>query len=173
MSRILAAAVLAASSLALPVFAQGIEIHDAYAIASRPNAPSGAAFMMIENHADADDRLVSVSAPVAQRVEIHEHMIDEDGVAHMRELPDGIIIPAEGHALLERGADHVMFMGITEPFEDGLIIPLTLHFEVAGEVLVEVPVDLARLGEAGDDHDHDHDMHDDHDDHGEEDHAEH
>lgn len=163
MSRILAAAALAASCLALPVLADGIEVHDAYSVVSRPGAPSGGAYMVIHNDGTTDDRLLSASAPVAQMVQIHENIIDDDGVAHMRELADGIALPAGEEILLSRGGDHVMFMGITEPFEDGMIIPLTLHFEVAGDLLVEVPVDLSRLGAADDMHDHD-----DHDDHGDE-----
>lgn len=43
-----------------------------------------------------------------------------------------------------------MFMGLEEPFEDGAAIPLTLIFEGAGELKVEVPVDLARLTQAAD-----------------------
>lgn len=163
MSRILAAAALAASCLALPAFADGVEVHDPYAVVSRPGAPSGGAYMVIHNHGTTDDHLLSASAPVAQMVQIHENIIDDDGIAHMRELADGIALPAGGEILLSRGGDHVMFMGITEPFEDGMIIPLTLHFEVAGDLLVEVPVDLSRLGDAGDMHDHDHDHGHDHD----------
>lgn len=40
-----------------------------------------------------------------------------------------------------------MFMGITEPFEDGGTLPLLLTFETAGEIAVEVPVDQSRLTE--------------------------
>lgn len=163
MSRNLLAAAIAAACLAAPAFAEGIEIHDPYAIASRPGAPTGGAYMVIENHSDTDDRLVSASAPVAQMVQVHANIIDDDGVAHMVEHEHGIALPAGGSITLERGGDHVMFMGITEPFEDGLLIPLTLHFEVAGDLLVEVPVDLARLADIGEHDMDDHDMHEMHD----------
>lgn len=171
MTRNLIAAALAATCLAAPAFAAEIEVHDAYAIASRPDAPTGGAYMLIENHGNEDDTLISASAPVAQMVQLHANIIDDDGVAHMVEHDAGIPLPAGGTITLARGGDHVMFMGITESFTDGMIIPLTLHFELAGDLLVEVPVDLARMADAGDghdmdDHDHhhmdDHDMHADH-----------
>jgi copper(I)-binding protein len=143
-ARILAAA-LAASFLALPALAE-IEVHDAYAITSRAGAPTGGAFMVIHNHGGPDDHLLSVSSPVAEMVQLHTHVMDADGVARMTAVPEGWAIPADGELVLQRGAEHVMFMGITQPFEDGTMIPLTLHFEVAGEVTIEVPVDLSRLG---------------------------
>lgn len=146
-ARILAAA-LVASVLALPAMAE-IEVHDAYAITSRPGAPTGAAFLVIHNHGGPDDHLLSVSSPVARMVELHTHMMDANGMAQMSAAPEGWDIPADGELILQRGAEHVMFMGITQPFEDGTTFPLTLHFEVAGDVTIEVPVDLSRLG--GDD----------------------
>ena len=63
---------------------------------------------------------------------------------------DGFAVPAGGGHMLERGGDHVMLMGLTESLEDGESFPLTLVFEEAGEVVVEVPVDLTRQPEHGD-----------------------
>jgi copper(I)-binding protein len=47
------------------------------------------------------------------------------------------------HALV-RGGEHIMFMGLKEPFENGKIIPVTLLFEKAGEVNIKVVVDQKR-----------------------------
>ncbi len=138
----------AAFAVALPatVFAQSaIEVHDPYARSSGMSAVSGAAFMVLHNHGDVDDRLVSVSSPVAERVELHTHIETEDGVMRMVEVEEGFVLPAGGERLLARGGDHVMFLGITTPFEDGATVPLTLTFEKAGDVAVAVPVDLARM----------------------------
>lgn len=146
MTRLFLTAALAATCLAMPALAEGIEVHDAYAIAARPDAPSGAAFMVIHNHGGADDRLIGARAPVAERVELHTHIMDGDGVARMVEVEEGWALPTDGEIVLERGGNHVMFIGITDSFEDGDIIPLTLIFETAGEITVDVPVDLERLG---------------------------
>jgi len=138
-------AMLATAALSTAAFAGSmISVEDAYARSSGMKAKAGAAFMVIKNTGDADDRLVAAKSDVAARVELHTHKIDENGVAKMVEVEEGFAIPAgEGH-MLKRGGDHVMFMGIKQPFEQGAKIPVTLVFEKAGEVQVEIPVDLER-----------------------------
>lgn len=131
---------------AAPALAQDIGIHDPYAITPTPGAPTGGAYMLIQNNASTPDRLVEARSPVAEHVLLHTH-VEEDGIMRMRPAEDGLELPANGALVLGRGQGHVMFMGITDPFEDGDIIPLTLVFEQAGEIEVEVPVDLSRLTE--------------------------
>ena len=128
---------------AAPALAE-ITVSDAYARASRPDAPTGAAFMVIENDGDEDDRLVGVSSDAAARVGLHTHIADEGGVMRMREAEDGFAIPAGGSHALARGGDHVMFMGLSQPFEPGTTVPVVLEFEKAGEIRVEIKVDLDR-----------------------------
>jgi copper(I)-binding protein len=138
----------AALAVVLPVAALAdpqIEIHDPYARSSGMNAISGAAFMVLRNTGTTDDRLVAASSPVADRVELHTHIETEDGVMRMVEVENGFAVPAGTAHPLARGGDHVMFLGITTPFEDGATIPLTLTFERSGDVTVDVPVDLQRM----------------------------
>lgn len=161
------AAALAAAGLATPAIAHhGVSILDPYARVATPNAASGAAFMQIRNHEDSDDRLIGVESDVAQRVELHTHHEDDDGVMRMMQVEEGIAIPAGGWHGLERGGDHVMFMGLNRSLSHGDRVDITLIFENAGEVSVTIPVDLER--EAGhadmsghDDHTHEHDGRDD------------
>lgn len=56
---------------------------------------------------------------------------------------EGIAIPAGETHELARGGDHVMFMGLTRAVKDGDTVMLTLTFEHAGEVTVDIPVDNA------------------------------
>ena len=109
-------AATAAVAFALPAFAGGIEILDAYARSSGAMAQSGAAFMTIRNSGDTDDRLIAVASDAAARVELHTHLEDENGVMRMREVDGGFAIPAGGDHILQRGGDHIMFMGLTGPF---------------------------------------------------------
>lgn len=134
---------LTSIALTLPALAE-IEVKDAYARSSGMMAKAGAAFMEIVNTGDEDDQLIAASAGVAKRVELHTHIAGDDGVMKMREVEGGFTIPAGGLHMLQRGGDHVMFMGLTEVFEQGKIIPVTLTFEKAGDIVVEVPVDLER-----------------------------
>ncbi|WP_299082689.1 copper chaperone PCu(A)C [uncultured Ruegeria sp.] len=141
---------LAAAALALPALAESaIKVDDAYARSVGKSAKAGAAFMMIQNQGDTDDRLISASSDVAARVELHTHMIDENGVAKMVHVEEGFVIPAGETHMLQRGGDHVMFMGLTAPFEQDAKVPVILTFEQAGVVELEVPVDLERQDKGG------------------------
>lgn len=110
-----------------------------WARASAGMARAGAAFMTITN-AGAGDRLIAASADVSARVELHTHILSAEGVMQMRQVEGGIDIGAEAETLLEPGGLHVMFMGLQAPFQEGTRFPLTLTFENAGEVTVEVEV---------------------------------
>lgn len=130
---------------------------------------TGAGYMMIINEGDTPDRLVAARADFP-RVEVHE-IVEQDDVMRMQHLVDGLEIPAGGMVMLEPGGYHVMFMGVSEAFEVGDEIPVTLVFEQAGEIEVVFNVE-ARTGETMDHGEMDHgdgemEMdHGDHDDHG-------
>ena len=158
MNRTLFAA-LVASLAAGPALAEGLMIKDAYARASRPNAPTGAAFMQILNHGETDDRLISVASDIAARVELHTHIDMGDGVLKMMEVEDGFALPAGGMVSLARGGDHVMFMGLNQSLIDGETISVTLTFEHAGDMIVDIPVDNVRMDKHGDHSEMDHSQH--------------
>jgi len=142
-STILAAA--AAVSLATMSFAgDAITVHDPYARSSTAKSTSGAIFMILANQGAQDDRLIDVRSDVAKKVELHTHVENGDGVMQMMQVKEGFAIPAGGEHMLKRGGDHVMLMGLTQPLKQGEIISLTLTFEKAGDVTIEVPVDLTR-----------------------------
>jgi copper(I)-binding protein len=107
-------------------------------------AKSGAAFMQIMNHTAEDDRLISVASDIAKRVELHTHKDMGEGVMKMMEVEDGFVIPAGGMHRLTRGGDHVMFMGLTQDMVQGESVEVTLTFEKAGEMVVQIPVDSER-----------------------------
>jgi copper(I)-binding protein len=50
-------------------------------------------------------------------------------------------IPARGEARLAPGGLHIMLIGLSEPLREDAGFPLTLVFERAGEVTVEVAVE--------------------------------
>jgi len=120
----------------------------------RPNLPDrpAAAYMDIGNAGEAADRLVAARSPEFGRVELHRSIM-EDGM--MKMLPvEGIDIPAGGSAALAPGGYHAMLFEASARFAEGDSYPLTLVFEAAGEVTVEVSV--SRRGAAADDGGMDH-----------------
>jgi copper(I)-binding protein len=143
LTRTLSAALLALG-LATPSFAE-ILVEDAYARSSGAMGRSGAAFMVIRNTGAEDDRLVAATSDISQRVELHTHKETDDGVMRMMEVEEGFPIPAGGMHALARGGDHVMFMGLNEAMEQGDTVTVTLTFEKAGDMELEIPVDLERM----------------------------
>lgn len=134
--------------IAAPAFAhQGVHIENPYARTNGGVGKTGAIFLEIMNHADTDDRLIGVASDVAEKVEMHTHKADANGVMSMSAVPEGFEIPALESRFLKRGGDHIMLMGLRQDLKDGDIIHLTLTFEHSGEVKVDVPVDNARKPE--------------------------
>ena len=121
-----------------------IIISDAYARSSGGPAKAGAAYMRIMNHSAESDRLIGVQSDIAKKTELHSHLEDDNGVIKMVRIDEGIKIgPMKDHSLV-RGGQHIMFMGLKEPFETGKIISVILLFEKAGEIGIEVVVDQER-----------------------------
>ena len=141
--RSLLAAVAAVA--ALPVAAHDytagdIAIGHPWSRAAGANA-TGAGFLTLRNTGTQPDRLVSASASVARAVELHTHVRDGDV---MRMRPVDAIPVAPGQTVeLRPGGFHIMLIGLKEPLVQGTRVPLTLRFERAGEVRVELAVEAA------------------------------
>jgi copper(I)-binding protein/uncharacterized protein YcnI len=127
----------AAAALAKPAATVG-DIAIAAPFARATPVKVGGAFMLLKNGGKADDKLVKAASPVAEHVEIHEHVM-EGGAMRMRPV-DGVSVPAGGTAELQPGGYHVMLIGLKHPLKEGDHFPLTLTFEKAGTVTIQVPV---------------------------------
>ena len=85
------------------------------------------------------DRLVSASTPQANMVQVHESRI-ESGMMMMRELREGLPLPAGATTALEPGGNHLMLLGVREPLVAGDTVVLTLTFESSAPVEVTATV---------------------------------
>ncbi|MGB3812358.1 MAG: copper chaperone PCu(A)C [Shinella sp.] len=152
MKRILATVValaLSASAAFAHDFTLGnLEIHHPASKATLPGQPVGGGFMTITNKGAEADRLVSITAAdVSDDVQMHEMAVEND-VMKMRQLPDGIEIPAGAKVELKSGGLHVMFMKIKHPFKEGEKFKATLTFEKAGKIDVDFKIEAAKPGAA-------------------------
>ena len=95
--------------------------------------------MTIDNKSGTADRLTGASSNVADKLQIHEMSV-VNGVMQMRELADGLPVPADGSVVLKPGSYHVMLIGLKQPLTVGETFPLTLKFEKAGTISVTVAV---------------------------------
>jgi len=147
------ATLVAAFALALPLAACGqapdraetapaasrIAVSHGWSRETAPGQDAGGAFLTIVNEGTVPDRLLGGTAPAAQDVQIHT--VDmTGGVMRMRQLAKGLEIPAGGTVTLAPGGNHIMLMGLKRPLAQGETVPLTLEFEKAGDIGVELTV---------------------------------
>jgi copper(I)-binding protein len=103
-----------------------------------PVAPTAAVYFVVHNNGDQADRLLSLDTPVAGKAELHEH-VHADGVMKMQQVP-AVEIPAGGEVRFEPMGYHVMLFGVKQQAKAGGRFPLTLTFEKAGVVELDVAV---------------------------------
>ncbi|MGE3875377.1 MAG: copper chaperone PCu(A)C [Parvibaculaceae bacterium] len=116
-----------------------VMVSGAFARASAtPAAKTGAVYFTIRNEAATPDKLTGVATDAAQSAMLHEN-VEENGVVSMRHL-DALPIAAKETVTLAPAKTHVMLMGLKAPLEKGGHISLTLTFEKAGTVKVDVPI---------------------------------
>jgi len=118
-----------------------IRIAHPHARATAAGQAAGGGYLRLDNQGP-DDRLVAARAQVAERVELHSMTMEGD-VMRMRQL-DAVELPAGKTVELKPGALHMMFMGLKAPLKAGDKFPLTLRFEKAGEVTVQMAVEAMR-----------------------------
>lgn len=116
-----------------------VAVEQPWARATPSGARTGAVYMTLDNKAATADRLTGASAEVAEKTQIHE-MTVANGVMRMRELANGLAIPAGGSVTLKPGGYHVMLIGLKKPLTADETFSLTLTFEKAGNISITVPV---------------------------------
>lgn len=117
-----------------------LEIMTPWARATAPTAPAGGGFVVIKNTGPTADRLVSARSAIAETVQVHEMKMDGN-VMRMRELESGLEIPAGATVSLAPGGFHLMLMGLKQPLRQGSTVPVTLVFEKAGSIDIELAVE--------------------------------
>lgn len=135
---------LAALAALLPMTAfadDGIHAEDAYARSTNPMV--GAVFLRLENHRQVACTLQAVSTDAAERAELQTRT-EEDGIMKMGRIEGGITIPAGATQDLNRGGDHIMLLGLTDPLADGDEVSLTLDFGDCGIEQATAVMDNAR-----------------------------
>lgn len=125
-----------------------LHIEHPWSRAMPPTAPTAAAYFVVHNKGIEADTLLSAASPHAGKVELHEH-VHADGLMKMQEVQN-VEVPAGGEVRFEPMGYHVMMFELQAQAKDGDRFPLTLTFEKAGQVEVEVAVQTeAPNGAAG------------------------
>ncbi len=115
-----------------------IEVVNAWVAAAVPNAPTGAAYMLIKNHGSKDDQLITVETDASKLAGFHT-MVMKGDMMYMNYVKF-IPVPAGGSAELKPGGYHVMIMKLRKHLKEGGEVHLTLKFKNAGEIKVAAPI---------------------------------
>ncbi len=114
---------------------------------------NSAVYFVIENHQAAADTLLRASSDVAGAVELHMSMIAEqpaeDGIGAMpqgevmRMVPqESVEVTGGSRVAFEPGGLHVMLVDLRQNLVVGESLALTLEFQQAGEITLEVPIEM-------------------------------
>ncbi|MBB5046357.1 hypothetical protein HNR60_001102 [Rhodopseudomonas rhenobacensis] len=140
-----AALILAAASAAQAEDAKvgDLLITQPWSRATPGGAKVAGGYLTIENKGTAPDRLLSGTAAIAGKVELHEMSMD-NGVMTMRPLDKGLAIAPGQSVKLAPGGYHLMLMELKGGLKQGEQVPVTLTFEKAGKV--DVTLDVQGVG---------------------------
>jgi copper(I)-binding protein len=114
-----------------------VRVTNAWCRAAPTGALAGGCYVTLT--AAANDRLVAVETAAADHGEIHT-MDMTAGVMRMRQLKDGIVLPAGQPVELKPGARHLMIIGPKQPLTLGGLVPLTLRFEKSPPISLKAPI---------------------------------
>ena len=98
-------------------------------------------YLKIENVGNMDDKLIDVSSSIAEKVEIHQIIIENE-VMKMRPLNDGLTIRAGDIVYLKPGSVHLMFLGLKQQILPMEFYQINLTFLNAGQLSVEAVVNF-------------------------------
>lgn len=115
----------------------GVTVNEAWARSSRAGQPTSAAYMSLCSA--EGDTLVSASFSGANATELHVTVTGEDGTASMSQTPE-ITLPAGELVALEPGGAHIMMIGLDAALAPGDAAAITLEFEKAGAVEIDLDV---------------------------------
>ncbi|WP_329120175.1 copper chaperone PCu(A)C [Streptomyces sp. NBC_01465] len=93
-----------------------------------------AGYVIVKNTGGSADKLTSVTSTLSD--DISMHVTKDQKMEQVSSLP----VPAKGELDLERGGNHLMFMGLKKQPKLGETVAVELHFEKTDPITVELPV---------------------------------
>ena len=115
-----------------------IEVEDVWA---RPGISGGnsAVYFLVNNPTEEADNLLNAHSDVAEHIELHLSKMKDDGTMTMLQQ-ESVPIPANSSIEFKPGGLHVMLINLIDGLKPGDTFNLSLNFENAGEITVEVTV---------------------------------
>jgi copper(I)-binding protein len=123
---------LAGAAEAQAVKKGALTLDDLQVRATVAGVPTSAAYLTIENHGKAADRLLSIDCACAGSAMMHRTET-KAGISSMS-MVDAVDVPAGGKVAFSPNGLHVMLVGLKGPLKAGAVQPMTLTFQKAGKV---------------------------------------
>ncbi len=115
-----------------------LTVKDAWARSALQGNPT-AIYFIIDNPTDQEDVLLTASTDVSMMTELHMSSMDASGVMKMTPQ-ENVPVPSKSNVEFKQGGLHVMLMNIKKDLKPGDSVKLTLNFEKAGQIIMDVPV---------------------------------
>jgi len=108
-------------------------------------ARTGAVYGVVHNAGTVEDRLIGASSPVAERIEMHETVMEGD-VARMRPVAS-VLVPPGSMVAIQPGGIHLMLVNLAAQLRLDQSFPVTLQFASGTQLTIETTI-LARAPSA-------------------------
>lgn len=97
-----------------------------------PSVTNTAAYLIVANHGEHDISLTGGRSDIADRVELHNHVMEDDLMKMIKQ--DQVVVPAGETVKFHPGGLHVMLMGLKGPLKNGQKVIITLLTEDGEEI---------------------------------------
>jgi copper(I)-binding protein len=114
-----------------------ITVREAWARPAAAGASAG--YLTLRNAGPRPDRLIGAASPWVDRVEL-QSITTTGAVMRMRPVGGGLEIGPARTLTLAPGGYHLMLLGLKRPLAPGDHLPMTLRFETAGSVSIQLLV---------------------------------
>ena len=125
-----------------------IEVQQPWSRETPRGAKAAVGYLVVKNNGSTPDRLVEVTGEIASKAKIYETAVDANGFMTMRQLTEGLEVPAGAEVALKPNSFHIMFLDLMHGVKKGETFAATLKFEKAGSVKVEFAVGAAGAASA-------------------------
>ncbi|WP_258808305.1 copper chaperone PCu(A)C [Pseudidiomarina sp. CB1] len=129
-----------AACFVLPLSAWAdVTVSDAWVKPTIPGTENGAGYFVIRNDGAQAVTLIGVNSDASRASEVHQHVMNEEGMMRMRRVPE-LTINAGEQVVFQPGSYHIMFFGVKNPFRVGESVAFQLQFTDADalDVVAEV-----------------------------------
>ncbi|MFK7839867.1 MAG: copper chaperone PCu(A)C [Bdellovibrionales bacterium] len=125
----------------------GIQADGLYSFATAQTQKNGVVGGDLENITAADIKIVRAESDVADRVELHTHIVEDD-IMRMREV-ESYDVKANDRFNLGPRAEHIMLIGLKGALKQGSVFSVRLFDETGASI--DVPVLVRAPGDIPDD----------------------